>query len=215
MPDALVVSTDRPSYVVLLPVKPPARGKSRLGTLPDDRRRALAEAFALDTAAACLATPEVSAVLAVTDDAVLATDLQRAGCACIPDAGGGLNAALRLAAAEAARRWPTHQPVALLADLPALRPADLAAALAALVPGGPSYVADAEGTGTTMYTAPHDEFDPAFGSGSAHAHLASGALAVRGELATLRRDVDDVDDLRAALALGVGPATALAAADLS
>ncbi len=42
------------SYVVLLPVKPPARGKSRLEVDPV-RRRALAAAFALDTARACLA----------------------------------------------------------------------------------------------------------------------------------------------------------------
>ncbi|MCW2815167.1 MAG: hypothetical protein JWN84_2622, partial [Nocardioides sp.] len=100
---------------------------------------------------------------------------------------------------------------ALLADLPALRPADLDAALAALVPGGPSYVADAEGTGTTLYTAPAEEFDPAFGGASAAAHQAAGALAVRGELASLRRDVDHLDDLRAAAALGLGVATTLAA----
>ena len=42
------------SFVVLLPVKPPARGKSRLEVDPE-RRRALAAAFALDTARACLA----------------------------------------------------------------------------------------------------------------------------------------------------------------
>ncbi|MCU1538495.1 MAG: 2-phospho-L-lactate guanylyltransferase, partial [Humibacillus sp.] len=38
------------AYVVLLPVKPPALGKSRIQGLPDARRRDLAEAFALDTA---------------------------------------------------------------------------------------------------------------------------------------------------------------------
>src|SRR4051794_27703315 len=37
------------SYVVLLPVKPPGRGKSRLGDLPRD---VLATAFATDTAIA-------------------------------------------------------------------------------------------------------------------------------------------------------------------
>ena len=42
------------TYVVLLPVKPPARGKSRLEVDPA-RRRDLAAAFALDTARACLA----------------------------------------------------------------------------------------------------------------------------------------------------------------
>lgn len=202
------------AYVVVLPVKPPARGKSRLRGLPDDRRRELAEAFALDTAAACLAAVSVHAVLAVTDDAAFATRLGAAGCSCMPDGGGGLNGALRQAAAEAARRWPDRQPVALLADLPALRSADLDAALASLVPGGASYVADTEGTGTTLYTAPYDEFDPAFGVDSALAHRDAGGLAVGGELASLRRDVDDLDDLRSAVALGVGAATATVAAGL-
>jgi 2-phospho-L-lactate guanylyltransferase len=202
------------SYVAVLPVKPPTRGKSRLTGVPDDLRRDLALAFALDTASACLAAASVEAVLVVTDDAVLAGRLASLGCATVPDAGAGLNGALVQAAAEVARRWPGAQPVALLADLPALRPDDLDAALAALVPGGPSYVADADGTGTTLYTAPTDEFAPAFGVDSAAAHLASGALAVRGELPSLRRDVDDLDDLRAALALGVGPATSAAAARL-
>lgn len=203
-----------PAYVVVLPVKPPARGKSRLQGLPDDHRRELAEAFALDTAAACLAATSVHAVLAVTDDAAFAARLAEAGCATVPDGGSGLNGALRQAAAEAARRWPAHQPVALLADLPALRAADLDTALAALVPSGASYVADAEGTGTTLYTAPADEFDPSFGVDSALAHRDAGALAVPGDLASLRRDVDDLEDLRAAVALGVGPATARVAADL-
>ncbi len=40
-------------YVALVPVKPPALGKSRLVGLEDDVRRALAAAFALDTVAAC------------------------------------------------------------------------------------------------------------------------------------------------------------------
>jgi len=91
--------------------------------------------------------------------------------------------------------------------LPALRAEDLDEALASLVPGRPAYVADVEGTGTTLYTAPYDEFDPSFGPDSAHAHLVGGAHAVEGELTSLRRDVDDLDDLRAAQALGLGPQT--------
>lgn len=202
--------------MVVVPVKPPAFGKSRLQGPTDELRRELAGAFALDTAAACLATEGVAQVLVATDDARFAARLAALGCATVPDGDtSGLNAALRQAVAEARRRWPDLTPVALLADLPALRPGDLGAALAALVPGGPSYVADADGTGTTLYTAPYDEFDPAFGVGSAEAHQQGGALPVRGELATLRRDVDDLDDLRAAAALGLGPATAAVVAQLS
>ena len=202
-------------YVVVVPVKPPAFGKSRLQGLSDELRRELAGAFALDTAAACLAAHRVAGVLVATDDAIFAMRLAALGCATVPDGDTtGLNPALRQAVAEARRRWPDATPVALLADLPALRPADLDTALASLTPGGASYVADANGTGTTMYTAPYDEFDPAFGVDSARAHQVGGALPVRGELLSLRRDVDDLDDLREAVALGVGPATAALVADL-
>src|SRR5689334_8042894 len=95
-----------PSYVVLLPVKPPSRGKSRLEVDPR-RRRDLAAAFALDTARACLAAGRVVAVLAVTDDARFADDLRAVGCETIPDGvAGDLNESLRQAAAEARRRRP-------------------------------------------------------------------------------------------------------------
>ena len=195
-------------HVVLVPVKPPAVGKSRLVGLPTDLRRELAVAFALDTVSACLATPGVDAVLAVTDDAAFSQRLAALGCEAVPDGvAGDLNACLRLAAAEAVRRWPRLSPVAVCADLPALRPGDLGSALGALPARAASFVADAVGTGTTMYAAPLDAFDPRFGPGSRLAHLEAGALAVEGELASLRQDVDDLDDLHRVLALGVGPHT--------
>ncbi|MEJ7832314.1 MAG: 2-phospho-L-lactate guanylyltransferase [Nocardioides sp.] len=204
-----------PSYVAVVPVKPPALGKSRLLGLSDAQRRALARAFALDTVAACLATPAVVATLVATDDAAFARDFAALGCATIPDGdSNGLNAALRQAVADARRRWPDHTPAALCADLPALRPEDLSAALAAVRPGGASFVADAEGKGTTLYTAPFDHFVPLFGVESRLAHLAAGALEVAGGFATLRRDVDDLDGLRQALFLGVGRETRRVAADL-
>jgi len=195
-------------YVVVVPVKPPAFGKSRLQGLSDALRRDLAEAFALDTAAACLSTTGVAKVLVVTDDAAFAARFAALGCTSVPDGdSSGLNPTLRQAAQEARRRWPDLVPAALLADLPALRAVDLEQALASLVPGRASFVADADGTGSTLYTAPYDEFDPSFGPDSAHAHLVAGAHAVLGGLTSLRRDVDDLDDLRAAQAIGLGPET--------
>jgi 2-phospho-L-lactate guanylyltransferase len=197
-----------PAYVVLLPVKPPARGKSRLDVDPA-RRRALAAAFALDTARACLATTGVRAVLAVTDDARFAADLRSAGCETIPDGvAGDLNESLRLAAAEAVRRWPDGIPAAVCADLPALLPADLEQALS--WGSGARFVADRDLVGTTLYTAPYDVFAPHFGGGSRRAHLASGAAEVPGDLASLRLDVDDATALIAAETLGVGSHTRLA-----
>ncbi len=202
-------------YVVVVPVKPPALGKSRIVGLDASHRRGLARAFALDTVTACLAAQHVAEVLVATDDAAFSRELAGLGCATIPDGDtNGLNAALRQAVAEARRRWPGQTPVALCADLPALRPDELGTALGAVVPGGPSFVADADGVGTTLYTAPYDEFDPHFGVDSRQAHLVSGALELGQDLASLRRDVDDLADLRAAIVLGVGRETAGLAASL-
>ena len=201
------------SYVVLLPVKPPARGKSRLEVDPV-RRRALAAAFALDTARACLAGTRVRAVLAVTDDARFADDLRAAGCETIPDGvGGDLNESLRQAAAEARRRWPDAVVVAVCADLPALQAGDLDVALPDPAPAGAWFVADQEGTGTTLYAAAYPLFDPHFGRGSRQAHLDTGAREVSGTLASLRRDVDDASALAQAADLGLGAHTRLVLLD--
>jgi 2-phospho-L-lactate guanylyltransferase len=199
-------------YVVLLPVKPPARGKSRLDVDPS-RRHALAAAFALDTARACLAAARVEAVLAVTDDAHFAGDLRAAGCAAIPDGvTGDLNESLRQAAAEAARRWPAGVPVALCADLPALVPDDLDAVLddVSTTESAAAFLADHDGVGTTLYTAAYDAFTPRFGSASRQAHLRAGAREITLPVASLRMDVDDGAALAAAVQLGVGAHTRLA-----
>lgn len=193
-------------HVVVIPVKPPGIGKSRLVGVPADQRAALATAFAVDTVAACLETPGVARVLVTTDDAHFASTVVAMGADALPDGSNGLNPALVQAVAEAARRWPDLRPVALLADLPALRPAELRTALTSIT-GPTAYVADAAGTGTTLYAATYDDFAPRFGPGSAAAHAADGAEPLAGELAGLRQDVDDLVSLRVAVALGVGPAT--------
>lgn len=196
-------------------MKPPARGKSRLASLEPSVRRRLAEAFALDTAAACLACPAVAAVLAVTDDGLFSRALVELGCEAIPDGvSDDLNGTLRQAAAEAQRRWPALVPAVLLGDLPALRPSDLTEALGSVPAGRAAYVADADGLGTTLYTAAYDDFAPRFGGGSRAAHELLGAIPVAGELATLRRDVDQLEDLRTAAALGLGPRTAAVVSEL-
>ena len=99
-------------------------------------------------------------------------------------------------------------------DLPALRPAELGVGLRAAARWEHAFVPDASGSGTTLYAArPGAEFRPRFGPGSAQQHRATGAaeLSLPG-LASLRRDVDQPRDLRAASALGVGPRTAAVAA---
>jgi 2-phospho-L-lactate guanylyltransferase len=196
-------------YAVLIPVKPPAVGKSRLAGAGSESRRALAEAFALDTVSACVAAGRVAQVLVVTDDVAVASAVAGLGAAALPDGvSGDLNGTLRQAAAEAARRWPGLRPVALCADLPALRADDLDATLSRILTPHPWFVPDAAGVGTTMYAASCEEFAPRFGPGSRAEHRLAGAHELTDVPASVRRDVDDLDDLRAAVALGVGPHTA-------
>jgi 2-phospho-L-lactate guanylyltransferase len=94
------------------------------------------------------------------------------------------------------------------ADLPALLPEDLDAALGAA--DGVCFVADHDTVGTTLYTAPYDAFDPRFGRRSREAHLAGGAHELTLPVASLRLDVDDRAALAEAADLGVGAHTRLA-----
>ncbi|MDT0202894.1 2-phospho-L-lactate guanylyltransferase [Nocardioides sp. AE5] len=197
-------------FTVLVPVKPPAVGKSRLGQLPDEQRIALATAFAHDTLSAALAAKRVAQVLVVTDDFRFAAVARELGCAVLPDGvQGDLNGSLAQAAHEAVRRWPKTPVAALCADLPALRPEELDEALGQVPGDRPAFVADALGTGTTMYAAPRMElFDPMYGVDSAARHAEAGAMPVQGTLASLRQDVDEPGDLGRAMVLGVGTHTA-------
>jgi len=203
-------------FGVIVPVKPPAFAKSRLGRLGDDVRRSLAVAFAADTVDAALRADLVDVVLAVTDDHRLAADLRSMGAEVMPDgAVDDLNSSLAQGAAELARRCPGRRPTALCADLPALRPAELDLALAA-AEGELAFVADTDQRGTTLLTARDvTVFRPAFGRDSREAHRAIGALEIEiAGIDTVRRDVDTPEDLAAALRMGIGPRTSRVAAGL-
>lgn len=194
---------------VVIPVKGLLRGKSRLrdAAVPDpDAHADLVLALALDTVTAAAAAPGVSRVLAVTSDTAAAAALRRAGVDVLTERPPyGLNAALRQG--EAALEAGRGVVGALQADLPALRPAELGAALVEAA-GRRSCCVDRHGTGTTLLlSAPGQALRPAFGSGSAAAHRNSGAVELAGALPSLRCDVDTADDLRAAARLGLGPRT--------
>lgn len=195
-----------PRFGVLVPVKPPAVAKSRLATLGDDVRRALASAFAADTVSAVLACDRVERVLAVTDDHLLAAELSALGSEVLPDAvADDLNGSLEQAAAELLRRGPRLRLAAVCADLPALRSEELDAALAAAPADEMCFLADQERRGTTLVAAPDiTSFRPRFGHGSRVEHLASAAELDLDAVPTLRRDVDTPEDLREAVGLGVG-----------
>lgn len=203
LPDSSLVTV---SWGVVVPVKRLSLAKTRLAAYGDDRRRALALAFAADVV---LAAATVAEVLVVTDDEQAGPLLAALGARVVPDdPDAGLNPALAHGAELLRAGAPRRGVATLSADLPALRGADLAAALAGVGDGQRAFVADVDRTGTTLLAAgPGAELLPAYGPGSRAGHLASGAV----ELAAaerLRRDVDTPADLEAAIALGVGPHTA-------
>jgi 2-phospho-L-lactate guanylyltransferase len=200
------------SWSLVVPVKPLGAAKSRLAGAAGPLRPGLALAFARDTVGAALRCPLVLDVTAVTDDPLAAEALAALGARVVPDAPrAGLNAALAHGAARVRARRPLAALAALSADLPALRPADLARVLAAATAApGRSFLADAAVVGTTFLAAPPGlPLAPAFEGPSRARHTATGALELRlPGVDSVRRDVDTPADLRAAAALGVGPHTA-------
>ncbi|GAB2625060.1 2-phospho-L-lactate guanylyltransferase [Paractinoplanes abujensis] len=191
-------------WTAVMPVKRLGAAKSRLrGAVPAARHRDLALAMVRDTASAVLATPAVAELLVVTDDPVAGAAVTALGARVVPDRpGAGLNEAMRHGADEVAGLG-RHR-VVLAGDLPALRPGQLDAALAAARPGR-GFVADAAGTGTVLLAVgPGEPLDPRFGLGSAVAHAASGARPLDGDWPGLRQDVDTPADLVTVLALGAG-----------
>ncbi|MFF0727171.1 2-phospho-L-lactate guanylyltransferase [Streptomyces sp. NPDC004134] len=204
---------DRRLWHVVVPLKPLALAKSRLGPAAGEPGRGrLALAFALDTVGAALDCPAVASVTVVTDDAEAAGQLAAAGARVVPDAPrAGLNAALAHGEQWIRAAEPGAAVAALNADLPALRPAELARVLTA-AGSGRAFLADAPGVGTTLLAADAGAaLAPGFGVASRARHLASGAreIGLRG-VDSVRQDVDTGADLRAALALGVGRHTAAA-----
>jgi 2-phospho-L-lactate/phosphoenolpyruvate guanylyltransferase len=205
-------------WCLIVPVKRLALAKTRLAEVVGEHRIDLALAFALDTTTAALACDVVRAVVVVTDEPDAALALAGVGALVIddePDA--GLNPALMHGADVATFTHPGTAVGALSADLPGLRPDELRLALGAAPLAGAAFVRDAQGSGTTMLLARRRrDFVPAFGPGSAAAHLLGGAQELHGdEFPSLRHDVDTPADLAHALEAGVGPYTAAVARRLA
>lgn len=198
-------------WTLVVPLKPLSRAKSRLAASAGERLRPeLALAFARDTVIAALACPAVESVVIVTDDPRAGAELAAAGARVVPDVpAAGLNAALEHGEAVVRGRRPDAAVAALNADLPALRPDELARVLAVARAHPRAFLADAAGVGTTLLAAaPGTALAPAFGGASRERHLRSGAVEiVLADVESVRRDVDTGEDLAAALALGVGPHT--------
>lgn len=185
--------SERAGWTVVIPVKPPTLGKSRL-VVPGVDRVALARAIALDTVEAAAETARV--VLVTADPACAPPGVE----VVLEAAPRGIAAAVADGLATAAPR----RRAVLLGDVPGLRPADLAHALDLAEDVRLGAVADGEREGTTLVTAREGDLPAAFGPGSWGRHLAAGfvELAVP-DSSTVRRDVDRPEHLTGRL----GPRT--------
>lgn len=179
-------------WAVMIPVKPFAGAKSRLGD--DIRRGGIARALALDTIDVATRTAGVARVIVVTADAALAS-LLPGGVELVREREpAGIDAALLAASARVGLR--RHR-AALPADLAALAPAELAAALSMAAGVPRAVISDAAGTGSTLVTARAGvPWASAYGTDSFSQHVALGCqpLPVRAT-SGLRWDLDTPDDL--------------------
>ncbi|GAB7007832.1 2-phospho-L-lactate guanylyltransferase [Nocardioides sp. AN3] len=200
--------------VLLVPIKPLSRAKTRLRASAPSGGRSLAEhmdlvlAMAVDTVVAARGAAGVAGVAAITSDRRVITAMTELGVETILEPGQlGLNDALDLGSRTVRATRPEVQIGALNADLPSLCPAELSAALR-LAAGRHAFCRDRAGTGTTLLLAGRgQDLDPRFGPWSASAHLTSGATELSGPWPSLRCDVDTESDLAVASSIGLGAQT--------
>jgi 2-phospho-L-lactate guanylyltransferase len=206
----------RVDWSIVLPVKALPAAKTRLtGFAPPERAR-LALAMAMDTLTAVLACDRVRQLVVVTDDETAARDAAAAGAVVVADApNAGLNPALEHGADVARQSRGDDAIATIAADLPAAKAAELAIVLDAAADFSRAVLADTSGAGTVLLTAlPGVALAPTYGVDSLARHQQSGAVILDVAAPGLRRDVDTMADLQAALLLGCGPRTTAVAADL-
>ncbi|APB00583.1 2-phospho-L-lactate guanylyltransferase [Nocardia seriolae] len=205
----------RPSVHAVIAVKSLGLAKSRLSDrLPQEYRPQLVLAMLADTVTAAVSTSVVASVTVVTPDPRVAEVVRGLGAHVQPEPEvtaphtSGLNAALAAGAAAIRHRHGPVDLLALQADLPALRPAELCDMLAG-TGHRRSVIADHEGSGTValLVRGGSTSLNPLFGPDSARRHIADGAVELLGDWPGLRQDVDTAADLDRAAALGVGAAT--------
>lgn len=198
------------TWDVVIPLKPTARGKSRLG-LQAEQRQALALAFLLDVLDAVTPAEQVAAVTVVCG----VSDAHRLppGVRIRSDDSSGLNDVL--AAATAPEHLESPFALIMMSDLPCTTTASIDMLIAAMEPvivaGGPAtqaFLSDQPGVGTTALGGRAGALQPRFGKRSRAAHRFDGAVEITDPVfARLRRDVDSLPELVDAVRLGVGAHT--------
>jgi len=208
-----VPANQNATWSLIVPFKGGPGAKSRLAgyngreTINPVLRRGLALGFLRDTVTAAAAAASVGRIIIVSSER--AAVMSHPKIRMLADQGLGLNAAVDAGFAFARSLDRTLPVAAITADLPCLTVADLEYALERACHHPLTVVQDRDGTGTTMISAlPGVRVRPLFGHRSRDAHLAAcHSLLPIPHGSTLRADVDSVDDLAAAIRIGVGENT--------
>lgn len=205
------------TWVVVL-ARDPRGAKSRLGAVLDEGARGRLAVAMLEDVVASGRAAAADRLLVATESPLVRAVAARRGVETIAVTARGTREAAADAIAAVASRGAAGAAI-VAADLPALRPDDVAALLAAARSAAVTAAPDRHGTGTNaLVLRPPLVLAPLFGDDSFAAHRDAAARAglrfrrvIRSGLAL---DVDTPDDLRAALAHGaLGPRTAAALAE--
>lgn len=186
------------SVTAIVPLKNLHDSKRRLtGRLSARQRRSLMRELFLRVVDVCVAAPSIAVTLAVVGDDAGAALARTRPVDVVREPGAGLNGAVRYATRRVA---PGAASLVVVADLPELTVADLEAVIDAGAAGPGVMVAPTSDGGTgALLRRPAAVIAPAFGTGSAAAHLAGAQLAgVRAGMLVrpgLARDVDRPTDL--------------------
>lgn len=198
------------TWTAIVPVKRLSEAKSRLRA-EQPGADAWARAFLSDVLAAIAGVERIVTTIVATSDAEVSTIARDGGAIVIDDSAvPGINRAVMHAATYA----PAGAGIAVVvSDLPLLTPEALGRVLTYADGHRTSFLADLEGTGTTMWmTHDREDLPPQFGNRSRAAHTAAGAHDIVLEhddpaLLPARTDIDTVTDLQRARASLLGPAT--------
>lgn len=193
-------STAGSATVAVVPLKALSRAKGRLaGHLPARDRRALVTWMFARVVAACRGASAVGAVVAVAGDDAAADLARGLAVDVVVEPTPGLRAAMATADALTADATAS---LVVAADLPLAGPDDLDAVCRAGRRGPCVVVAPTRDGGTAvLLRRPAGVIIPAYGPGSAAAHLAAaaaaGARGLRLDVPALAFDVDTAEHLRA------------------
>jgi 2-phospho-L-lactate guanylyltransferase len=204
--------------IALMPIRPHARGKSRLSPLlAEGERRALVLAMAEDLLRALGATQTVSRIVVCSSGSEVAHLASRHGAEFVDEAALGVNGLNEVANALIDRLLVPDDAVMLLhGDVPLAQPGDIDAVAETLAASDSSVVLvpDRRRDGTNVLALRHSaRIPPCYGPGSfaRHTRAASeaGLQVVVPQLERLGLDIDSADDIHAFLALQRGDAGAL------